>query len=308
MKKLFLLLTGLLLATALCAADLTIIGGAGNFAFDTTSEETENDFNGNFYPLGKIGTTGMISDFISFSASLERDPVLRTILGGEAGVETGYLTVSAGPLFGILNSRESPLRPGFSAGLGLVFPGILFLKLRGGAILGAMEEKGDYTTEMTGLSLGFWLPHVVNTLSMTTKKFSIYKTDDLYTEDALLRFGYRLQVHEKPEPFTVAIDMGYQTLSRSYSTGGEDSLHSLFLGFETVITVRPLFAITFGAEMPLYTWGAGDPGKSGYTWLFQAFAGFIWTFEKKPEPVPLGSSVNPEAPGVSTDGEESFIP
>jgi hypothetical protein len=305
MKKFYLLVTRLLLASVLFAADLTVIGGAGNYSFDKKAESSigASDYKGHLLPMGRIATTGMISDFISYSAAVERDPILKTIVGGELGIEAGYLTISAGPLFGIFNSREAPLRPGFSAGIGLEFPGIIFFNLRGGAVLGAMQEKGDYTAETTSFSLGFWLPNLINTISVNSKKYSVYQTSALVTTDELLRFCYRFQVHAKPEPYTVAIDMGYQILSRSYSdTGEKDVLNSIFIGFETAITVKPLLTIVFGAEVPI-AWG-----DNGSTMFIQGFAGFIWTLEKGKKAAPvLRPPETSDAPVVPSE-ESSLTP
>jgi hypothetical protein len=168
-----------------------------------------------------------------------------------------------------------------------------------------MKEQGDYTAEMTSFSLGFWLPNLVNTLSVNSKKYSTYQTNTLYTEDELHRFSNRFQIHAKPEPYTIAIDMGYQTLSRSYNSSDKDTLRSIFLGFETALTVKPRLTIVFGAEMPIYSWGIESPGSTGHIWLFQAFAGFVWTFDEgKIAPVPLLNQTSPEVPVISTDEED----
>jgi hypothetical protein len=278
----------LLPGSLLFALDFSVIAGAGNFSFNTRAEEPlgTGDFSGSVYPFGRATVTDTISKIIAYSVSLERDPVLRNTLSGEVTVTAGFLSFSVGPLFGLFSTWESPLKPGIAAGIGLDFPGIIFASIRGGATFGSLYEKGDYTLETGGITLGFWLPHLVNTFSMTTKKFSMFRTDTLLTEDHLLRFCYRAEIYSKGVPYTVFIDMGYQILSRSYDdpqVSGKDTFHALFLGFEAALTVRPLFTVLFGVETPVYSWGQVPLTRADHAWFIQGFAGFKWTIEKKSE-------------------------
>ncbi|MDR2661754.1 MAG: hypothetical protein LBC31_02015 [Treponema sp.] len=289
-KKVFLAYALLLSGSLLFALEFSASTGAGNLAFNTWSEEPleSGGFNGHPYPFGRAALTDFVSETLGYSVSLERDPVLRNILNGELKVNAGLFSFSLGPLFGLFDTRENPLKPGVSAGIGLDLPGIIFGSLKGGAVFGSLHEKGDYTLETGSIALGFWLPNLVNTVSLTTKKFTLLQTGDLLTEDELLRFCYRAEIYSKNVPYTVSVDMGYQTLIRSYDgplVSVKDTYHVIFLGFEAAVTIRPLFILLFGAEIPVYSWGKAPLTRGDQAWFVQGFAGFKWTIDKnKKEP------------------------
>ncbi|MDR2211479.1 MAG: hypothetical protein LBO65_08475 [Spirochaetaceae bacterium] len=283
-KKILLAAAGFFLSGALFALDFSAAAGGGNLSFgkNSTTSIGEGEFSGQPYPLGQIGVSGALSDLVSFSAFFRRDPILGNILDGNLCIDTGYLSFSVGPLFGIANTPETPFSPGIAAGIRADIPGIIFMEVTGGGNFSALREEGSYTIESTRAVLGFWSFNLINTLGVSFKKFSARRGGDLFTEDKLLRFCYRAEVYEKNVPYTVSIDAGYQTLSRSYDRPGlkeEDSIRSVFLGFETTITVRPLLKIIFGAEIPLYVWGKEPLTRSDSGWFVQGFGGFIWSFE-----------------------------
>lgn len=272
------------LACRLYALDLTVIGGAGNYSFDLTAKKPigDGEFKGSLYPLGRISLSDRISTTFSYSATLERDPMLRNLLICEMTIESGFFKLSVGPLLGLFSTVETPLKPGVSAGVCLEFPGIIFFDLRGGASFGTIREKGDYSLETSRIAFGFWLPNLVNTLSLTSQRFDVALSNTLLTGDELLRICNRVDIYAKNIPYTVSIDIGYQVLKRSYDgqSNGEDLFRSVFLGFETAITVRPNFTIRFGAEIPAFVWGKEPLARAKDRWFFQAFAGFTWTIEK----------------------------
>ncbi|MDR1308048.1 MAG: hypothetical protein LBK74_10810 [Treponema sp.] len=281
-------LTGVLLFSGglLFGLDLSAVMGGGNLSFNPREDEPlgSGEFTGHPYPFGRIVLTDRVSETLGYSVSLERDPVLRNTLNGELRVTAGLFSFSLGPLFGLFDTRENPLKPGVSAGIGVDLPGIIFASLRGGAVFGSLHEKGDYTLETGSIALGFWLPNLINTLSFTAKQFTLFQAEDLLTEDELLRFCYRVEIYSKNVPYTVSIDMGYQTLIRSYDgplVREKDTYHALFLGFETALTIRPLFTLLFGAEIPVYSWGKAPLTRGDHAWFVRGFAGFRWTIEKK---------------------------
>ena len=279
-KKKWFLVVVILLAGKLFALDLTIIGGAGNFSFDTSSESAIGDgtFKGSFYPLGLISIEDQITDTFGYTAKAQRDPVIRNVLSCEMTIDAGLLQLSVGPLFSVFNSRDTFIRPGVSTSLGVEFPGILFINFSGGATFGSSFEN-DYGLETSRIALGFWLPNLLNTFSVTTSKFN-EKLDSGFVQDELFRAAYRADIHAKNVPFTISIEMGYESLKRAYGSSDEDMIRAVFLGFETNITVKPHFVFILGAETPIFVWGK-DPLESAKNRLFfRAFTGFKWTLEK----------------------------
>ena len=279
-KKIFLVVI-ILLGSRLFAQDLTIIGGVGNFSFDPASDSFigAGEFSGHFYPLGRVSFKDQITTTFGYTAAAERDPILRNILSCEMTINAGIVKFSVGPLFSVFNSWDTYIRPGISASLGLEFPGILFLNFRGGATFGSSMEY-DYSLETSRIALGFWLPYMLGTLSMTTNKFN--EQGSVFTQDELIRFCFRVDIFVKNIPYTVSVEMGYQTISRSYDSTDKDAMHSAFLGFETNIEVKPNFVIIFGAELPIFVWGEKPLVREKPLWYFRAFTGITWSFEKAP--------------------------
>ncbi|MDR2471723.1 MAG: hypothetical protein LBD09_06410 [Treponema sp.] len=280
------LVLNLTLSPDLSALDLSFTAGLGNRSFDTAAETPlgAGPFKGRFFPLGMIRLSDRVSDTISFSASVERDPLLRTTALCEMEVSARYFSLSVGPLFGLFNTRENPLKPGISAGMALELPGILFARLSGGTTFGEVRDKGDYTLERGRAAFGFWLPNLISTLSVTRDQYSARLTETLHTRDERLRFCYRAEVHAKNVPYTIAIEAGYQTLSRHYDDAAAgkaaDQYREIFLGVEAAFTVRPLLTILAGVETPLYHWGKPPLEKDSGAVLFRAFTGFRWTLDK----------------------------
>ncbi|MDR2312985.1 MAG: hypothetical protein LBE02_00435 [Spirochaetaceae bacterium] len=284
LQRILLAVFGIFWGASLGALDFSAVAGAGNLSFDRESRAPmgAKEFSGHPYPLGRIGISGDFSDLFGFSVFFQRDPVLGNILEGILQLDTGYLSFSLGPLFSISNTRGTIFSPGITTGMRLGIPGIIFIEVKGMGNLGSFSEEGDYAIESSSAALGFWLPHLVNTLSVSVKKFGLLREMDLFTGDQVWRFCYRGEIYAKNVPYTIFIDMGYQTLTRSYTDQGletSDHIRSIFLGFEASVKVRPLFALVFGAEIPLYTWGKEPLVRSSGAWFIQGFAGFVWSFE-----------------------------
>jgi hypothetical protein len=279
MKKLFLYAAVLFLAApCLHCLDISITGGVGNISFDPASEEADGDgaFPGKFYPLGRLNVTQDLTGIFSFSGTLERDPILRNRLSMEAVMQGNRFSLRAGPFLGLFNS-ENPVQGGVRLGIGLDFPGIVFFRLNGSTTLGRPGSKGDYETLEGEAAFGFWLPHVVNTLSAGGKSYKEWKSGDLSAQDQLIRFQYSADIYSKGFPWVVRVDAGYETLSRLYdgpSVLEEDRYHIIFLGTGITWTFHPGFRLLLGGEVPVYSWGESPLNQNDSIVLFQAYAGF----------------------------------
>jgi hypothetical protein len=86
------------------------------------------------------------------------------------------------------------------------------------------------------------------------------------------------------------MDLGYQSLTRSYSSdviiGGTDldritdtdEFKCLYLGMEVSYVIIPELKVLLGGELPVYSWSVRpmkDAAKEKV--FFQAHAGVIWT-------------------------------
>ncbi|MDR2109952.1 MAG: hypothetical protein LBP32_01450 [Spirochaetaceae bacterium] len=289
MKQSRIFITGMLLLPAMVfALDLTVVGGLGNMAFDTDrtgSLGAQNQaFQVNYFPFGQVRLAGDYSNFISFAAAFERDPVLRNRVTTDFGLNIGYFRLNVGPFMGPFNTREKIITPGLTAGLTLEIPGIFFGSIAAGSTIGTtLRTPGEYLQQTGEITLGFWLPHVISALSVNLRSFSEQEGGDLVIQDELVRYQFSAEVFTKNVPYTVHIDMGYQTLERSYSSAAQsdsDKLKSVFLGFESYVRLNPFVKLILGAEMPVYSWGE-KPLRNPHTVIFQAHTGVLITFIRK---------------------------
>ncbi|MDR0585885.1 MAG: hypothetical protein LBG26_01465 [Treponema sp.] len=266
--------------------ELTVLGGLGNFSFDTksTSPAGNGEFEGTLYPFALIRLDETVSDSLEFSGVIERDPVLRNRLRAEAKISSGLFTVSAGPVLGLFNSAESVIRPGVQAGIRFDLPGIIFAALDAGSTFGSSDSKGDYEARHGRLELGFWLPNIVNTISISEKSYDSREKKNLDVRNNILRYQYSADIYAKNVPFRVLLNLGYEILARSITdhaafTFEEDLYNIIFLGAETSFNVKPNLSLIFGAETPVYSWGKKPLTKKDKLVLFEAYAGFTYTIK-----------------------------
>jgi hypothetical protein len=267
-------------------AELTVQGGLGNVFFDTknTGPIGSGEFEGALYPLARIQVDQSVSDLVAFSGVLERDPVLRNRFRAEAKISSGLFAVSAGPLLGLFNSDESVIRPGVQAGIRFDLPGIVFAAFNAGSTFGSLRSEGDYEARHSRLELGFWLPNIINTISISEKSYDSQETENLEVRDRILRYQYSADIYAKNVPFEVALNFGYEMLARSVSdfsasTFEEDVYNSIFLGAETSFNIRPELRLLLGGEMPVYSWGKKPLTKKDKLVLFEVYAGFTYIIE-----------------------------
>jgi hypothetical protein len=281
MKRICFVLTGVLLCfSPAFALDLTLKGGVGNMAFDQdrTSFLNNKKFEPNYFPFGLVQLDGTYTDFISYRIGFDRDPVLRNRIITNVSFNFEYVHLAIGPFIGPFNNRDQVITPGVSAGLTAEWPGVLFGRLTAGSTVGAgLNDDGDYIQQNGEIAFGFWVPHVINTLNASLRSFT-EQVGNERIEDRWIRYQYTADIFSKNVPYTIHIDMGYQTLERSYGAGGTDTLKSVFLGFETTVRINSIVKVLLGAEMPIYSWGAKPLGNPGRTVLFQAHTGVVLSF------------------------------
>jgi hypothetical protein len=278
--------------------DLEITGGLGNISFDRdrTSPLGDDDktktrsFTPNLFPFGVVKVSGEAGNSFYYNALYERDPILGNMVCGNIGARLNFISLEAGPVIGLFNAAEK-VNPGFSVAVGLEFPGILFARLKAGASLGnILSDSDDYSHKSGGISAGFWVPFVVCSFNMETKSSANRENAYLLIEDSLNRYYFRAEVYTKNVPYTIQVDLGFESLSRSYASESINSIPALvrktetdeykamFLGLEASYTIFPGLKAILGARMPLYSWSVKpmqNPAKN--TLLFSARAGIIWT-------------------------------
>jgi hypothetical protein len=281
------LFLAIIIPGTLHALDLRIFGGPGNLSFDPERETTLGSggsrFEPSLFPFGLISLEGTYSGMVDYRVSFERDPVLRNHIFAGAGFTFSFLRLEFGPFMGVFNTSEQIINPGIAAEVGLEFPGILFGSLKGASTIGSPALfSGEFMQETGEIAIGFWVPYVVCTLSINSKGFTERKSGDLFIKDEHTRYQFRADVFTKNVPYTIRIDMGYQSLKRSYSPDGKnsetDELRSVYAGFEGTYRIIPSVQLILGMEMPVYIWGEKPlKGPERTAFIYQFHAGFVWT-------------------------------
>jgi hypothetical protein len=287
MKKLLIAASlGLVFSGLVFSLELTFRGGAGNVGFNPDLRSPLGPAGGVFdnyvYPYGELGVDGSFSELIGYHAVLIRDPILRNRVTGEVEIRLSFLRLSVGPVISPFNTGETPISPGVSGRLELQFPGIVFGSLAASSNFGtALVNTGDFLQQSGEAALGFWVPNAVCAFQASTRSFTERISRALVIKDELTRYQFRADVFSKNVPYTIRVDLGYQSLKRSYSGGSlddADDLESIYLGFEGTWRIVPQIKIILGAEMPVYSWGASPlKGPDRDDVLFNAHAGLIWT-------------------------------
>jgi hypothetical protein len=273
--------------------DLEISGGLGNMAFDTERESPlglgGEAFEGRLFPAGLVKISGETEKGFYYNGGFEREALLRNRAFINIGITLDYITMEIGPVIGLFNSEQA-VNPGFSAGLGLEFPGIVFVDLKASSSLGSiLNTPGNYLQKTAEISAGFWVPYVVCSLNMSVKSFAQEKEANLLIEDSITRYFFRADVFSKNVPYTCRVDLGYLNMSRSYSSyvinvpsldrnSETDEFKALYMGLEASYMVSPGLKLLLGAEMPVYSWSVHpmkSPDKGSL--LFQIHAGVILT-------------------------------
>jgi hypothetical protein len=281
-------------AFPLWGMDLEISGGLGNTAFDTERESAlglgGEAFKGRLFPEVLVKFSGEAENGVYYNGGFEREPLLRTQVFAAMGIRLDHIYLEIGPFMGLFNAQDQAVNPGLSAGMGLELPGVVFVNLRASSSLGSiLNDTGEYLQRSAEISAGFWIPYVICSFNINTKDFALAEKGNLHIEDSLSRYFFRADVFSKNVPYTCRLDLGYQNLSRSYSSyrisGANlnrdiqtDEFKALYMGLEFSHTVTPAFKLILGGEMPVYAWSVRPmKNQDRGSLLFKAYAGVILT-------------------------------
>ena len=282
------------LSSQVFSLDLELIGGLGNLAYnqERTSALSDPDnpraFTPHLFPLALARLSGEYKSF-AYNLGFERDPVVRNRLFANLRADLDYFFIEAGPFIGLFNTSKLPFNPGISTAMGLGFPGIVFARAGASSNLGTVMDITDNYSQNTGnISVEFWIPHLVCSLNMSYRSFTIREQANLLIEDESRRYYFSADAYTKNIPYTIRVDLGFEKLSRSYvsqkidndsivKSTQTDEFKSVFMGLEGTYTFSPALKFLLGGEMPVYFWSVRpmkDPAKK--TVLFEAHIGVIW--------------------------------
>ncbi|MDR2404182.1 MAG: hypothetical protein LBD78_09150 [Spirochaetaceae bacterium] len=265
--------------------DLRISGGLGNNAFDPGLQTPlgAGAFSPHYYPRALVDLEGDVSNLITFRARFERDPILRNRLGGTVGLRAGYVRLDMGPFMGVFNSSSRAINPGISAAVKLEIPGIFYGAATTASTIGAsLNIPGNYVQGEGEMALGVWVPYALAVFSIRTRTYTEQTSLESNRSDAQTRYQLGVEIFAKNMPYTILVNIGYQSLKRTYIEAGgsaADELKSVYTGFEGVFTITPLLKILAGLETPVYSWGEHPlKGPSVKTMLFDAHMGVLFSF------------------------------
>jgi hypothetical protein len=271
------------------ALEVAALGTLGNGIFDTARTtslgSTGAAFSENIQFWSSLSAKETFSDDISFSASFERDPILRNRIYTRLGFDAGFAKIDVGPFFGPFNNSSSILTSGLSTSLRMEFIGFLFGSFRADSTIGAgIAAPGDYVQERSEISLGFWMPNVITTFRVASDAFTEKKSAAMVVEDVRSRYELVADIYKKNVPYTAHVVMGYQSLKRSYIGNAStdiDELGSLLLGLDLSAQVTDNLKLMVGGELPMYSWGIGNMRSPAASLvLYEVRTGVTWTIPK----------------------------
>ncbi|MCL2093679.1 MAG: hypothetical protein FWH12_05720 [Treponema sp.] len=273
------------------ALELEVQGGLGNLSFDQSRRSSLSAQGGTFdaalSPLFLLRVSHNQGGLLH-NLGFQRNPITGNRLSYTLKTDLEYLSLELGPFLGLFNTPERTMNPGASGDLSLRLPGIIFTRGALSSTFSQIDNKriGDYSQFSSDLSLGIWVPHVVASMNLSTRRHLVRRGADLLIEDESYRVFFRGQVFEEGQPYRMVLDLGYQRLSRIYTQAlcelvdetETDAFKSYFIGLEGTFRLRPAFYLILGAELPLYSWGSRplqDPPRG--TALYRFWTGIRWT-------------------------------
>ena len=290
MKKLsiilsFLLLVSLFGGTRLPALDLEIRGGLGNISQEgergspLAKTQTFVPDLSSFYGITISGETGAN---LYFSGGYEFDPILKNRIFGNIGVTLDILTIEAGPFLGFDEIESFLDAPGLSFSARIEYPGYFFMGIQTASSLGSlMGNEGDFSQKFSTIEAGVSTHNMVYSFIRESKSYTRQRSDVLSTTDILNRTFFRIEYHEKNNPFTLTFDAGHQLLSRAYNyktpPSAKNDLEMVFVGIDAEVALSRGFKFLLGGEIPIVNWTSNTMGRPDGVFLFSVHTGIILT-------------------------------
>jgi len=267
------------------ALELELSGGLNNLTFHpdrvTGHSVSRNYKKFQSYPffVGDFVMQSNSFEKLGFKIHFSRDNILRNSLYGQVKANLDYVNLEFGPFIGMDDSLGVP-EVGIKGGFEVTFPGIVFFSLNGSSSLASKYDFfSDNTRETAEFRIGFWVPHVIPSISASIKGYTRRPDDTVELRDELIRLQLSADINTKNFPLLVRIDAGYEILSRSYdrekSNGSsiKDELSAVFVGAEAKMQVNKMVKVILGFEIPVYCITEEPMEKPLSFSLFKAQAG-----------------------------------
>jgi hypothetical protein len=236
-----------------------------NLSFNNTKISPASDFSGIYYPWG-ISFFGedQISDDMSLKAGVFYDPVLRYSTYTLFEYQHEFFKLGVGPFFGVFNTPGTILKSGISTSVRVELPGTIFASLKTDSSIGARFVKvGDYLQEYNKISVGYYIPNAICSLSLTSKSFVTKQAENLEVSDSFTEYAFNIDMFQKNVAFTALLSFAYQTLTRSYLDTSTDlstnnTLNSLVIGTNFTFNLAKGFNLITNLESNIYSFGYLD--------------------------------------------------
>ena len=270
------------------ALEIELTGGLNNLTFhpDRITAHGQSDefreFEGYPYILGNFLIKGDINEKLSHEIRLYRDNILQNNISWKLSTNMDYFNLEFGPFAGMGDKLEKP-DLGVTGGLELSLPGIVFLAINGSSTLSlGFDFLGNSTRETAEVKLGFWIPNIITTFSVSIKNFTRQPNEFLILQDELIRYMLNADLYGKNAPLIFSLWAGYETFYRSYNWGNtetSDRMDAIFAGAELRWKFSRQFSVIGGFELPVYVFETKPmelPAK--YFTLYNFNAGVSFTF------------------------------
>lgn len=270
------------------AVDFYTAVKSSNFVLDDSTHTTSE--NQSFGFSARI--TDKLADNLDGSILWDSDPVNGNLLSARASYSTSYLTISAGPSFGVLNTKteddevQSLFQPGVGIGFTITVPGLLVAKADTDfALPPAVAYPGQAYLSDSVLSVGFFLPNVLCTLGASQKSRNMYTPTGLSLISAT-DYGFYTLAYKKGSPWRISVDFIYRILDHYIAPGSSDNrkLGNLVVGGGLEWAPKTDFTAFIKGNGALYTFSLGEKVTGLETFLFDVKAGISFQVEKTGAP------------------------
>ena len=248
----------------LWSLEVTTLLHGGNILFDNEKESVETSLSGTdyYYGLSVFGSQ-QIDENITLNAGIKYDPVLRYTTYTTIEFARDFYQIEVGPFFGVFNSWSPIMKSGISTSIRFDYPGVAFASLRSDSSIAARFTKaGDYMQEHNQISVGYYIPHAICSLNLTTKRYVSQQTETLEVDDSFTEYSFEVDVFQKNVPVQILLSFAYQKLERIYP-GSVNSLNSMIFGTDFRIEVSPKVTLLARIDSSVYSFGkAADDSLS----------------------------------------------
>jgi hypothetical protein len=243
------------------ALEIELTSGINNMTFHpdrvTPHVESTNykQFQNYPYGFGDLQIKGETSDKMDFNIRLSRDNILQNTMTGSIKTTSDNFNVEFGPFVGMVDEIGKP-EIGITGSIQFAYPGIAFLSIGGSSSIGTnFDFLSANTRETYEVKLGVWLPGLIPSISINSKKFFKHHEDSLVIRDELTRMQISVDFFAKDFPVILTFDAGMETLTRAYARSNypevTDELTATYAGVNAKWQVTKALKVIAGFEVPV---------------------------------------------------------